>query len=481
MASVIAAPLLRIRDIEFYEWPYTLRLPFRFGVITVTHGRQVVTRARIELPDGRSAWGYAAEALGAKWFDKNPDISDDDNLDQLRLALEIAARHYQAHDAMTAFGHFATAYQPQLDDGARHRLPPLVASYGPAMLDRCVIDALGKILGLSFYDMIRRNVAGMAPTAVAPDLAGFDFDKFLHHLKPLDHLHVRHTVGMLDPIVASDQTAEQRVNDGLPETLEEIVATYKQRYFKLKVGGNVEKDVARLTAIAGVLDRIDHPYHASLDGNEQYADAAGVLELWRAMEAEKKLKRLCSSILFIEQPIKRQAALSENVSALAAKRPVIIDESDGDLDAFVRAKALGYAGVSSKNCKGFYKSLINRARCAMWNAQTKGAPYFMSAEDLTTLPGISVQQDMALVALLGLTHVERNGHHFINGMSGRPRGEQFAYLAAHPRLYKDANGVVRLNIVDGDVDISSLDCAGFAVGIEPDFSSMEKMPASRWR
>jgi hypothetical protein len=105
----------------------------------------------------------------------------------------------------------------------------------------------------------------------------------------------------------------------------------------------------------------------------------------------------------------------------------------------------------------------------------------MSAEDLTTLPGISVQQDMALVALLGLTHVERNGHHFINGMSGRPRGEQLAHLAAHPHLYRDSDGVVRLNIVDGDVNISSLDCPGFAAGIELDFTSLERMPASRWR
>jgi len=481
MASVKSAPLLRVREIEFYEWPYTLRLPFRFGVITVTHGRQVMARARIELTDGRSAWGYAAEALGAKWFDKNPDISDDDNLDQLRLALEIAARLYKGQGALTAFGHFAAAYKQQLDEGAKHRLPPLVASYGPAMIDRCVIDALGKLLGLSFYDLIRRNLAGMAPTAVAPDLAGFDFEKFLHGLKPLNRLHVRHTVGMLDPIVAADQTAEARVNDGLPETLQEIVAGYRQTYFKLKVGGDVAKDVARLTAIAGVLDTVKQPYHASLDGNEQYADAAGVLELWRAIESEKKLERLRKSILFIEQPIKRQMALSESVAALAAKRPVIIDESDGDIDAFLRAKALGYAGVSSKDCKGFYKSLINRARCDMWNAQDKKARYFMSAEDLTTLPGISVQQDMALVALLGLTHVERNGHHFINGMSGRPRGEQLAYLAAHPRLYKDADNVVRLNIEGGQVDISSLDCAGFAVGIEPDFASLEPMKTARWR
>ena len=33
-------------------------------------------------------------------------------------------------------------------------------------------------------------------------------------------------------------------------------------------------------------------------------------------------------------------------------------------DAFPRARKLGYRGISSKSCKGIYKSLINGARAA---------------------------------------------------------------------------------------------------------------------
>ena len=65
------------------------------------------------------------------------------------------------------------------------------------------------------------------------------------------------------------------VKDGLPETLEEVIARYGHRWFKLKVGGDVRADVERLGAIAAVLDRIRGPYKASLDGNEQYEDAGG--------------------------------------------------------------------------------------------------------------------------------------------------------------------------------------------------------------
>ncbi|MFN7903055.1 MAG: mandelate racemase, partial [bacterium] len=167
------------------------------------------------------------------------------------------------------------------------------------------------------------------------------------HVPKPSRLHARHTVGLVDPITSADQT--DTVNDGLPETLEQVLATYRHLYWKLKVSGNVRDDIARLCRIASVLDRL-HGYHVTLDGNEQYEDAGGVLELWRAMEAEPRLARLRASILFIEQPIKRSHALQASIAYLAAARPVIIDESDGALDAFLTAKSLGYTGVSSKAC-----------------------------------------------------------------------------------------------------------------------------------
>jgi hypothetical protein len=323
--------------------------------------------------------------------------------------------------------------------------------------------------------MVSQNLLGLRASDLTPDLVGFDIGAFLGGLRMAPSIEVRHTVGLVDPISAGDQKPGERVDDGLPETLEEVVRVYGCRYYKLKVGGDVAADVARLSAIAAVLDRIEEPYYASLDGNEQYADAAGVLALWEAMERLPALERLRRSILFIEQPIKRAVALEEDIRALGVKRPVIIDESDGMLDAFPRAKALGYRGVSSKNCKGFYKSLLNLARCRLW-----GDGYFLSGEDLTTLAGVSVQQDLALASLLGITHVERNGHHFVDGFAGRPAHEADAFLAAHPDLYHRQGGKVRMRIEHGDLAIGSLGCPGFGAGTMPDFSAMAPMPASAW-
>lgn len=465
-------------ETQRFEWPFTLRLPFRFGVITVTQGRQAVIRARIRLEDGSEAWGVAAETLAAKWFDKDPKLSDAQNEQQLRRALELATEASLAAGDDTAFGHFANSYTALTKAAAEEGLNPLVASYGRALLDRAMLDAVLKAKAVSFWTGMRANIGGMAPHAVAPDLAGFDFAAMLAGQSPLLRLHARHTVGLVDPITAGDQ--DTRVNDSLPETLEEVATGYGHRYWKLKVGGNITADVDRLCRIAGVLDRAHGGYHASLDGNEQYEDAEGALALWRAMQAEPRLDRLCQSILYIEQPVKRARALETGMAALAAERPVIIDESDGPLDAFVTGRALGYAGVSSKSCKGVWRSLINLARCRAWNAEDKRERYFMSAEDLTTLAGVCVQQDLALVALLGLPHVERNGHHFIDGFSGRPKAEAYAFLEAHPGLYADTAHGPRLAIRDGMLDIGSLETPGLGATLEPDFTAMTPMPKAAW-
>jgi hypothetical protein len=213
----------------------------------------------------------------------------------------------------------------------------------------------------------------------------------------------------------------------------------------------------------------------TLDGNEQYESVEGIAALWTAIETTPALARLAASTLFIEQPITRATALELDVGPLSARRPVIIDESDEDLDAFPRARSCGYRGVSSKSCKGFYKSLINAARCARWNAEAGAPRYFMSAEDLTTQAGLGVQQDLALVALLGLEHVERNGHHYVNGMAALPAAEQAAFLRAHPDLYTESAGAVRLSIAGGRLAIGSLGCPGWAAAAEPDWSAMRPM------
>lgn len=483
MTQTTTAPRLTVEALALYERDVRLRMPFRFGIVTLTSAPQAFVRARIRLADGREAEGMAAELLAPKWFDKNPDLSNEQNFDQLRLAIRLAAQRYPDGRARSAFDHFGQHYRDHLVEAAGHGLNPLVANFGPALIDRAVLDGLCRALGLAFHEVISANLAGIGgddPDGRArfrddlcPDLEGFDLPAFLAALRPGPTIAARHTVGLVDPITAGDQT--RRVDDGLPETLEEVIATYGHRWFKLKVAGDIEADIERLARIAQVLDKVAGDYYVTFDGNEQYADVDGLFELWARMGHDRRLDRLFKRVMLIEQPIRRQAALTQDVSELARERTLIIDESDDSIEAFVRARDCGYTGVSSKTCKGLYRSLLNRARCEHWNQG--GLTYRMSAEDLTIQAGLALQQDLALVSLLGLEHVERNGHHYVNGMADLPPDEQAAFLAAHPDLYERSHGAVRLRIRGGQIALGSLATPGYASGAAPDWAAMGPLAA----
>jgi L-alanine-DL-glutamate epimerase-like enolase superfamily enzyme len=350
----------RILDIDLFERGVSLRLPFRFGVVTLTACPQAFARVRIRTATGAEAEGAAAELLAPKWFDKNPALSNDDNFDQLRASLRLAREAYLSdNSARSAFGHHAAHAASQITAAAARGLNQLIAGFGPALLDRAILDALCRTLDMSFDRAIGGNIAGI-DARLTPDLADFDLEKFLASLRPAPHIAVRHTVGLLDAISTADLTA--RVGDGLPETLEEAIDCYGCTYFKLKVSGSAEQDIARLKAIAGALDRLPR-YTVTLDGNEQFPDAAAVAAFWQRVLATPELERLVKSITYIEQPLPRAITLTTDITSAAGQIPVMIDEADATIDAFIEAIPRGYTGVSSKNCKGFYRSLLN-ARAA---------------------------------------------------------------------------------------------------------------------
>jgi hypothetical protein len=450
---------LRLLEVDVQERELRFRMPFRFGAVTLEACPRLLLRIRAEA-EGAVVGGVAAELALPKWFDKSPGLSECDNVAQLRRSLAIAVEVYRgAGREPSPFALHRACVPEGLRRCTREGLPPLVAGFGVALLDRALIDAACRRQNVSFFDAVRRNLLGI-DASLTPELSGFDLEGFLAGLRPSAQIAARHTVGLVDPLTPADLQG-RRPGDPLPCTLEECVGFYGNTHFKLKLSGRADADVDRLTRIAAVLDRLPE-YRATLDGNEQYKDADAAAAFWDLVEANRKLDRLRSAILFVEQPIARAVALSSPVTALARRRPVEIDESDGSLEAFVVAKELGYTGVSSKACKGVYRSILNRARCAHWNARERTERYFMSAEDLIVQAGVSLQQDLSLATLIGCTHGERNGHHYVNGMVQAPREEQERVLKAYPNLYgRGQDGVVRLSIRAGRIPLGDLDVPGF--------------------
>ena len=163
--------------------PVRLRLPFRFGAVTVTPARRRSCASTIRRRRGReSADGFAAEMMVPKWFDKRAGRSTDANIDDLRAGdCELARDAYTtAAPRDTAFGLFARHYDALM---ARRRCRALQRRcrprYGQALIDRAVLDALCRALGISFFDAVRANLLGLVDTSVAADLAGLDWSTWL--------------------------------------------------------------------------------------------------------------------------------------------------------------------------------------------------------------------------------------------------------------------------------------------------------------
>jgi len=470
-----------VTSVECFERPVTLRLPFRFGTATVNEAPQAFVRATIRTTDGRVASGIAADMMIPKWFDKSPVRSNEQNVDDLRVSLIFANEAYTSNSApRSAFGHASFHYRALLDHGAARGLNALTASYGAALVDRAVLDALCRMRGVSIGTGLWLNLPGLGAD-LTPDLAHFDFDAFLSSLPALTSIDARHTVGMMDPLTSDDVDDEAAPDDGLPVALTDVISRYGNRYFKLKLRGDVAADIARLVRIALVLEPLGE-YRITLDGNEQFADMHALDSFHDALRAEPRLARLREATLYVEQPLPRAIALEADVHAFGRSMPLIIDESDATIDAFPQAHGQGYAGVSSKSCKGFYKSLLNAARCVRWNAGFAALPAFMTGEDLTAQPGIALQQDLALAGLIGLAHVERNGHHYATGFAGQHASvaEQQGFLTAHPDLYESFGAGVRLCIRDGRIALGSLAAPGLASAAWPDLATMKplRVPAA---
>ena len=457
------------------------RMPFRFGVITMRAAPLMTIALEVTDRSGRRAIGYAADFLAYRWFDKRPEKSLTDNCRDLIDIVETAKELYLTSDRDTPFGLWRATY-PEIERQALARsFNRLGASFGASMLERATMDAVGRLTGTSLFELVRDGRLGIDLGAISPDLHGREMREFLPE-QPLAEVHLRHTVGLVDPITALDLQPEEALDDGLPVTLEDYLQRDGITYLKIKVGGQLDEDVARLEAIAGLLDRYDRAFHISLDGNEQYRTLDGFQALIERIKASPALTRFYQQIMFIEQPLERSVAMDPGLrsalQALCRDKPVIIDEADGWVTAFREAIAIGYRGTSHKNCKGVYKSLHNLALAAVHNERVGRPELFLSAEDLTNLPVVALQADLAVVAMLGIGHVERNGHHYFRGLGHLSAAEKEEALARHPDLYERGEDEVFLRITDGRLDIASLQVPGMGFAALPDMDRLT--PTTRW-
>lgn len=470
--------LFTIQNIAFHVLPMRTRLPFKYGIASLSSLPHVFVQVELVV-NGKVVRGLTSEGLAPKWFTKNPASLLEDDVAEMLAVIKNAARVGQnaAEQPVGFFEWWRSLYDEQASWAKVREVPPLLSNLGVSIMEKAVLDALCKAVGQPLHRLIADPCLGIDLGAVRGELKGIEVAQVIMP-EPFRRVHVRQTVGLGDPLRVSDIPADERLNDGLPQALEELIRTYGLTYFKLKVCGKQEVDLPRLREIAAVLtEGCGREFHCTLDGNEQFSTLEQFHDFYEELAADVALKPLFDSLLMIEQPIYRGHALDDAVGPAFANwrngPAMIIDESDGSLDDLPRALSLGYSGTSHKNCKGIIKGLTNAALL-----KKRQLPY-LSGEDLAGVGPVAMIQDTAVVAMLGITHVERNGHHYFKGLSMYPAEIQEQVLAAHGDFYhRHPDGYPAVHIEQGRVEVHSINQAPFGCGAALDISVFE--PLNAW-
>jgi hypothetical protein len=459
----------RVEGFHFHVLPMRTRFPFRYGIASLDWLPHVVVSADLEV-NGVLHRGVSAEGLPPKWFTKDPETSFEADLAEMVAVIQNASRiGCHAGQGGVNFGSWWRAVQDEQANWAGvRRVPALLAGLGVSLVERAVLDGLCRAAGRPLHELMRAGVLVGDLGVVREALAG---------VRPADVLPgaphaavtVRHTVGLGDWLRDEEVTEADGPEDGLPVSLEACVRAYGLTHFKIKLGGGLESDRERLGRVFEVVAaNAGREWRCTLDGNEAFLSLEAFRVYFEGLAGDPKLAEGMGRVLFVEQPLRRDVCLAEEVAEVLAgwrgAPALLLDEGDGDLAAVPEALRLGYRGVSHKNCKGVLKGVANLAMIQGAN-RGDGGGRFVSGEDLANVGPVALNQDLAVQAMLGVGHVERNGHHYFRGLSMWGLEVQEAVLAAHGDLYRRQEpGFPSLAIEAGRIGLASVNAAPFGCG-----------------
>jgi len=439
---------IRLVEVASETEDFAYRAPMKFGGRVVTDVVLLHVRVEVEARDGRRGKGFGSMTMGNVWAWPGALLSDDETLAAMvelgrRLArdandyqgighpLEITHELAQSHQAAAA----AVVGEQELAE-PMPRLAQLVAA---SPLEAAIHDAYGRTLGQNSYNLLGRQFVNRDIAAyLNEDFAGEYLDRYTLRA-PKKSMPLYHLVGALDPLTDAD--IENRIDDGLPETLPEWIAADGLTHLKIKLNGDdLAWDVDRVVSIERVAAEAQaarrcRQWCYSADFNEKCANVEYVLDFLaqlgrRSPEALERLQ-------YIEQPTHRDLrAGAENKMHRASQiKPVVIDESLVDFDSLLLSRELGYSGVALKACKGHSEALLMGAA-----AQKYGM--FLCVQDLTC-PGASFLHSATLSARIPtVAAIEGNARQYVPAANA-------GWAERFPSMFQITDGVVGTAALDG--------------------------------
>jgi L-alanine-DL-glutamate epimerase-like enolase superfamily enzyme len=417
-ATILSRPTdIRLIEVNHQFEDYRYRTPYQFGGRSVDRVTLLNVNCRVRTGDGREAWGFGSMTLGNAWA--FPAVPHEASLGAMKA---LAGELHTITAACDEKGHpidlFRTLEPPYLRaaQSVSNRLalptpiPKLCTLVVASAFDAAIHDAYGKAFGVSCYQTYSR---AFMSRDLSHDLGtafkGEYLDRYVP-AAPRAHVPVFHSVGASDALDASD--VRTRIDDGLPETLEEWIPRDGLTRFKIKLnGGDLAADYARVVRIDRIVTRAQAArrvadWKYSLDFNEGCPNVAYLLEF--LSRVRETTPTGFDRIIYIEQPTARDLAKDRaNVMHQAARlRPVVIDESLTDLETLLVAREMGYTGVALKACKGQSQAMLMAAA-----AQKFGM--FLCVQDLTC-PGASLIHSAGIAARVpGNAGIEANARQFV--------------------------------------------------------------------
>ena len=437
---------IRIVEVTHQFEDFKYRAPYQFGGRTVDDVTLLNVNCRVRTGAGREAWGFGSMPLGNAWaFPAAPydaglgamkALSDD--LRRITADCDEAGHPVDLARALDP-AYFRAAAALSAGRPLPSAMPPLATLVVASAFDAALHDAYGKAFGVSCYATYGARYMGRDLSHdLGPSFKGEYLDRYVPS-RPRPTMPVFHSVGASDPLEPAD--VKVRLDDGLPNTLEEWIERDGLIRFKIKLnGGNMPADLDRVLRTDRIVTRVlpargvkDWKY--LLDFNEGCPNVAYLLEFLR--KVREATPAGFERILYIEQPTARDLKKDRgNVMHEAAKlRPIVADESLTDLESLLLAREMGYTGVALKACKGQTHAMLLAAA-----AQKFGM--FLCVQDLTC-PGASLVHSAGIAARVpGNAGIEANARQFVP-VANAPWESRF------PGLFTITRGVMRTGQLTG--------------------------------
>jgi L-alanine-DL-glutamate epimerase-like enolase superfamily enzyme len=446
-APHIARPrAARVVEVTHRFQEYRYRAPYQFGGRSVDRVTILDVNCRLQLGDGRQAWGFGSMPLGNAWA--FPAVDHETGLGAMKaLAVEfrsITATCDEAGHPIDLFRALEPAYLRAAEAVTRSHsipvpIPKLCTLVVASAFDAAVHDAYGKAFGISSYETYGPDyMTDDLSQDLGPGFRGEYLDRYVS-AAPRAAIRVFHSVGASDPLEAAD--VRTAIEDGLPNTLEEWIPRDGLTGFKIKLnGGNLQADYERVVRIDRVVTRLQSSRGVTdwkylLDFNEGCPNVGYLLEFLRRVR--DTTPGGLARVLYIEQPTARDLQRDRaNVMHEASRlRPVVIDESLTDIESLLLAREMGYTGVALKACKSQSQAMLMAAA-----AQKLGM--FLSVQDLTC-PGASLVHSAGIAARVpGNAGIEANARQFVPSANA-------GWEARFPGLFTIRDGVMQTGQLTG--------------------------------